>query len=218
MTREQINHETGKRIIDVLVTYARQDIPSPSELSQSSEWFQFVSDEKLRLTLAETLYGALWVYRVGKLFATDRDELQAHLRTQIINYGAICEAVLEFTILQGAKFNLLKGAGWRFRDEKQNNKLKWGSPPANLPKEVSFAWCIRVAKEEGVIESGVEIELNRLRNTRNSIHLNKKATESLDYEPKQSKEAFELMKAVVDQARKWLENHTPNNPDGLDLK
>lgn len=154
MARDQdINQAVGARVIESLVTYARLEIPTPSELS--NEWFLFVTDEKLRTILSETLYGAMWVYRVGKVFATNREELQAHLRTQLINYGAICEAVLEYSILQGAKNKAFKGESWKFRDEKKKQKLNWGSPPANLPKETNFAWCIRISTEEGTINPDV---------------------------------------------------------------
>lgn len=210
MARDQdISQAVGERVIDSLVTFARQEIPTPNDLS--NDWFLFVTDEKLRTTLSETLYGAMWVYRVGKVFASNREELQAHLRTQLINYGAICEAVLEYTILQGAKREALKGDCWKFQDEKKKNKIKWGAPPANLPKGVNFSWCIRVAMDEGIIKTEVEKELTKLREIRNSIHLSKKATEGINHEPKQSKDAFELMKQLVEQSRIWLHNIAPIN-------
>ena len=199
-----ISQAVGERVIDSIVAFARQEIPTLNDLS--NDWFLFVTDKKLRTILSETLYGAMWVYRVGKVLASNREELQAHLRTQLINYGAICEAVLEFTILQGAKRNALKAESWKFRDEKKKSKLIWGNPPANLPRETNFSWCIRVSMDEGIIKTEVEKELTKLREIRNSIHLSKKATESIDYEPKQSKDAFELMKQVVDQSKLWLSN------------
>jgi hypothetical protein len=203
MARDQdINQAVGERVIDSLVAFARQKIPTPSELSQKQ--FLFVTDEKLRAILSETLYGAMWVYRVGKVLASNREELQAHLRTQLINYGAICEAILEYTILHGAKRKVLKGENWKYRDEKRKIKLNWGNPPANLPRETNFAWCIRVSTEEQIIKPEVEKELTKLREIRNTIHLSKKAAESIDHEPKQSKEAFELTTLVVDQSRDWL--------------
>lgn len=213
MARHQdINQAVGARVIESLVTYVRLEIPTPSDLS--NEWFLFVTDEKLRTILSETLYGAMWVYRVGKVFATNQEELQAHLRTQLINYGAICEAVLEYSILQGAKKNAFKGESWKFRDKKEKQKLTWGSPPANLPKETNFAWCIRISTAEGTISPEVEKKLNKLREIRNSIHLNKKAAENLDYEPQQSKDAFELMKLVVDQSRNWLAGIATGQDEG----
>lgn len=207
MTRDQdVNQAVGERVIEALVAYARLEIPTPSTLS--TQWFQFVTDEKLRTTLSETLYGAMWVYRVGKVFATNREELQAHLRTQLINYGAMCEAVLEYAVLQGAKQKMLKGRKWEFRDEQMTQKLKWGSPPANLPRGTNFAWCIRIAIDEGVIQPDIEKDLTKLRELRNSIHLSKKAADSFDYEPKQSRDAFYLMKMTVDQSKNWLVNIT----------
>lgn len=203
MSRDQdVKQAVGEHVIEALVMYVRLEIPMPSTLSK--DWFFFVTDEKLRMTLSETLYGAMWVYRVGKVFATNREELQAHLRTQLINYGAICEAVLEYAVLQGAKQKALKGKKWGFRDEKMTQKLKWGSPPANLPKGTNFAWTIRIAIDEGVIQQDIETELTKLRELRNSIHLSKKAADSLDYEPKQTKDAFDLMKLTVDQSKGWL--------------
>lgn len=207
MARDQdINHAVGERVIDSLVTFARQEIHTPSTLS--NEWFQFVTDEKLRSTLSETLYGAMWIYRVGKIFATNREELQAHLRTQIINYGAICEALLEYAILHGVRHKALKQDSWKFQDENMKQKLTWGHPPTNLPKRTNFAWCIRISIDEGIIQSEIEKDLTKLRNIRNSIHLSKKAADGLNYEPKQSKDAFELTKSVVDQTRVWLSGIT----------
>lgn len=203
MSRDQdVNRAVGERVIDSLVNFARQEIPTPNNLS--NDWFLFVTDEKLRTILSETLYGAMWVYRVGKVFASNREELQAHLRTQLINYGAICEAILEYAILQVAKHHAFKGDSWKFRDEKKQQKLTWGTPPANLPRFTNFSWCIRVAVDEGGIRQNEERALTKLRELRNSIHLSNKAIENIDYEPKQSKEAFELMKLVVEQSRDWL--------------
>lgn len=202
MAGKTINEEIGGLILSLLTTYAKEGIASPEKLS--IEVFGFIKDEKLQNNLAETLYGATWVYSIGKLLAKDKHELQSHLRTQIINYGAVCEAVLEYVILEGAKAKVLQGERWQYQDEKMKQKLKWGSPPANLPKGTNFSWCIAVAKDESIFDEEISKLAHKLRDSRNSIHLNKKALENIEYEPTQSKEAYQTLITVIEKSQLWL--------------
>ena len=199
--------EIGKRVLDLLTDYVKERIAPPMELS--SEKFGFVKDRKLRENLAETYFGATWVYSIGRLLARDKQELQAQLRTQIINYGAVCEAILEYAILEGAKKSSFQGELWKYRDEKKKENLRWGNPPANLPKGINFAWCIAVAKDELIIDEKVAKLADKLRNLRNTIHLSKKALENIEYEPPQSKEAYQTLNLVIEQSQKWLARRIP---------
>src|SRR5438552_1659643 len=38
------------------------------------------------------MYGARWLYKLGLGLLVDGDESIAHVRTQVIDYGSICEA------------------------------------------------------------------------------------------------------------------------------
>ncbi|MEH8183193.1 hypothetical protein [Aeromonas allosaccharophila] len=93
MRKNELVADVGNRLLDALTQHVREDIAaSPAEMADTH--FSFIQDENLKQRLIETLYGAKCVYSIGKLLATENQELQAHVRTQLINFGAICEAVL----------------------------------------------------------------------------------------------------------------------------
>jgi len=53
-----------------------------------------ISNAELRQTIAEAVYGARWIYKLGLVLLVKDDELLAHARAQIMEYGAACEAIL----------------------------------------------------------------------------------------------------------------------------
>jgi hypothetical protein len=86
----------------------------------------------------------------------------------------------------------------------EKQKLKWGSPPAKLPKGTNFSWSIEVAKDESIFDEEISKLAHKLRDSRNSIHLSKKALENIEYEPTQSKEAYQTLKTVIEKSQLWL--------------
>ncbi|NBQ39917.1 MAG: hypothetical protein EBU34_09070 [Alphaproteobacteria bacterium] len=205
MSNEKRAASIGDRLLKELIEYAREDVAeTPTEIGVNH--FAFVLDPKLKNRMAETLYGAKWVYSVGKLLATEQQELQAHVRTQVINYGAICEAVLEYTIIEAAKMKLLAGKHWKFSSINMKAKAKWGNPPANLPKGTNFAWMVAVAVEEKFIDTELEKQVTKLRELRNTIHLTNKEWSDETNQPKQSKDSHNTLGAVLKSVEVWLKS------------
>ena len=203
MRKNELVANVGNRLLDALVKHAQEDIAvSPAEIADTH--FSFLQDETLKTRLAETLYGAKWVYSIGKLLATERQELQAHVRTQVINYGAVCEAVLEYTIIDAAKMKKLTGEKRKFSNINKRSKAKWGSPPVNLPKGTNFAWMVAVATEERIIDTDLEKRIMKLRTLRNTVHLTNKDWSDETNQPKQSKESYETLEAVLESVARWL--------------
>ncbi|WP_429066522.1 hypothetical protein [Aeromonas bestiarum] len=205
MRKNELVADVGNRLLDALTQHAREDIAaSPAEMADTH--FSFIQDESLKQRLAETLYGAKWVYSIGKLLATENQELQAHVRTQLINFGAICEAVFEYAILDAAKMKVLVGEQWKYSDLNKKNKIRWGSPPANLPRGTNFAWMVAVAFEESMIDADLEKRVTKLRELRNTIHLTHRDWSGDTNQPKQSKESHDTLEAVLKRVAQWLDN------------
>ena len=205
MRKNELVADVGNRLLDALTQHAREDIAaSPAEIADTH--FSFIQEESLKQRLAETLYGAKWVYSIGKLLATENQELQAHVRTQLINYGAICEAVFEYAILEAAKMKSLAGEHCKYSDFNKKNKIRWGTPPVNLPRGTNFAWMVAVASEEGMIKVDLERRVTKLRELRNTIHLTHRDWSGDTNQPKQSKESHDTLEAVLISVSEWLGN------------
>ncbi|WP_339331982.1 hypothetical protein [Aeromonas caviae] len=202
MRKNELVADVGNRLLDALTQHVREDIAaSPAEMADTH--FSFIQDENLKQRLIETLYGAKWVYSIGKLLATENQELQAHVRTQLINFGAIFEAV---SILDAAKMKVLFGEQWKYSDLNKKNKIRWGSPPANLPRGTNFAWMVAVAFEEGMIDADLEKRVTKLRELINTIHLTHWGWSGDTNQPKQSKVSHDTLEAVLNSVAEWLGN------------
>ncbi|MGE3752776.1 MAG: hypothetical protein AB7I45_01325 [Planctomycetota bacterium] len=198
-----VQESLGQRLIDAVAEFARTDIPDIPTLLRDT--FSHIGDRDLRVRLAETLYGARWIYKLGLTLLTKETERAAHVRAQVIDYAAIAEAVLaevvHFAISQGR----LRGDAHAYDDPVRKRKpIDWseGSISEKMKKR-SLWWCIQVARANGMVSEGLSRDLDWLRDQRNRV-LHLKAGETTERVfLNHSSRAFRVVWRVTDEAGAW---------------
>lgn len=165
-TRKVVQEALGESLIALIRNFALKDIESLDEWRQR---LAHINDAELRQTIAETLFGARWLYKLGLLLLTKDDEQVAHVRAQISEYSAACEGILVEMIKQKVESGV-HFSGAKFTTPK-NSYFNLTSQPRQFISSQGFAWLISVAKEENIITTTLETELNWLRKKRNDIHI-----------------------------------------------
>src|SRR6266571_3348639 len=204
MPPKPIQEQFGQAIIDAVNSFAAQDLQSVDAIE--SVHFTHIGDATLKRRLAETFYGARWIYKLGLALLVRNVEQIAHVRAQLIDYAAVCEGLLSSMIDHGLAANHLTGQKYKFRDPDQQQKpLNWniGHRLTKLNKQ-SLYWLITVAAEEGIVSQQLATRLQWLREERNRVHVRARSHQSfLD----RSKEAFDVVIGVIAQTKVWKSNH-----------
>ncbi len=184
--------------------FCEADLESLHELEV--QHFSHVDEPKLRRVLAETLYGARWIYKLG-LALLVRDEKQlAHVRMQVLDYGSVCEGLLSSMIHHAAVKGHLKKNKYKFNDTARlREPIDWSEPDKNkvLGKR-SFHWIIEVAEEEGIIKPDLAIKLHDLRKERNTVHLRARTYQAF---LGTSKRIYAVLRDTVEQTKVWRARH-----------
>lgn len=178
-----IQEQFGQAAIDAFVNFCRADIRPVADLEANE--FSHVTDPALRQYLAQTFYGARWLYKLGLGVLVQGDEGIAHVRTQVIDYGSICEALLSDCLLHGIQRNAMIGSKYLTKDCRPvsgRNAIGWVPATAAAEmKDRSFWWLIEVAGEEAVLTSAQKGAVTRLRKLRNTVHITELATTQATY-------------------------------------
>lgn len=178
-----IQEKFGQAAIDAFVEFCRADIRSVAELE--ADEFSHVTDQALRRYVAQTFYGARWLYKLGLGVLVQGDEAIAHVRTQVIDYGSICEALLSDCILHGIQHNAMMGTKYLTKDCRRvgsRNAIRW--VPATAQTKMgnrTFWWLIEVAGDEGVFTPTQKGAVTKLRKLRNTVHITELATTQARY-------------------------------------
>jgi hypothetical protein len=113
------------------------------------------------------MFEARWVYKLGLTLIVKDEEQTAHVRFQIMCYGAICEGLLHDVFEHAHAHNLLAGKCWRHHDPPVCKK-PIASPTTVLRK--NFKQLNEIANEEGIVNHTLYMALESLRTARNTIH------------------------------------------------
>lgn len=97
----------------------------------------------------------------------------AHVRAQIMGYGAVCEGLLSDALHHALVTEKMTGQKYR--------QYKFNDPWAKINRGVfdglgqrtrqSFYWQIEVALELNIINQQLHAWLQRMRNQRNTVHM-----------------------------------------------
>jgi hypothetical protein len=166
-----VQENFGDKIIQAVGDFAKADLRSPAQLE--ADEFAHVSDPVFRRTLAETFYGSRWLYKLGLALLVRDAEQMAHVRAQVMDYGAVCEGLLSDALLHAITINKMAGQKYRF--------FKFGNPKSTINWAVqdklgqltrqSFFWHIEVAEEEAIIDGALATRLHTMRKERNTVHM-----------------------------------------------
>jgi hypothetical protein len=207
MTKTVVQEHLGEAIVGAIVEFARHDIETVAQLEQVT--FAHVADASLRRSLARTLYGAKWLYKLGLVTLSSGDERVAHVRVQINDYGAICEALLHDVIAVGILGGVMVGPATM--TDWYGKPLTWGGTDLQvrqqLRKRCGFAWLIRVALDERVVTPDLADRLDKLRMKRNAVHLAEAAVRGDTYYLNLSKKSSLVLDECIRATRAWRQKH-----------
>jgi hypothetical protein len=166
-----VQEKFGEAIITAIREFAKSDLRTVDQLKACE--FCHIGDANLKDSLAETFYGARWIYKLGLALLVRNSEQMAHVRTQVMDYGAVCEGLLSDVILHALQTNRMTGKKYCYADPtKSRGKIKWQvqNKLEKLNKQ-SFFWHIEVAFEEKMIDDALYESLHKMRKERNTVHI-----------------------------------------------
>jgi hypothetical protein len=164
-----------------------------------------MSDDTLRRTLAETLYGARWIYRLGLALLVQDEEQMAHVRCQVIEYGSVCEGHLHDAIGHALYSSIMAGAKYQYSDTTNLRYLiNWKTGIDIMLSKQSFHWQIEVAEEEAIVDAALAARPHNLRKDRNTVHLGTRTYQAF---LGTSRDAYQTLLDTVDQTRGWRRRH-----------
>ena len=168
-----------------------------------------VTDNALRGALAKTMYGTRWLYKLGLSLLVDGDESIAHVRTQVIDYSSICEALLGDCILYGFNRNIFVGTAYQtVNNLRAGARINWntGNKAIKL-KNRTFYWLIEVAGDEGIVTSHLKRSLTQLRHLRNTVHITNLAANNRSYYRTLAKLSFTTVYNMIAATKAWKQAH-----------
>ena len=206
--KERVQEILGSGLMEVVRAFARRDAGTVTGFEQNE--FAHVADPSLRTTLAATLYGARWIYGLSKATMVDGIERNAHVRTQLIDYASVVEALLGEALRHAVIGGHLQGQAHRYKNPPKNTEMASVLTAANvddvLPRR-SFYWYVAVAFDEGIIDDDLRRDAQWLRQTRNAVHLFEKAKTGGDYYLRSSRRAWRVVSLSVAATKAWRIAH-----------
>lgn len=195
-----IQEQFGETMLEAMREFARRDLGNPAEYELN--FFNHVGDGTLRTTLAETMYGARWIYKLGLALLVKDAEQLAHVRAQILDYAAVCEGLLSDMVRHAIVTPHVVGV--KHLTNIKGQPINWGTGvTAKLAKQ-PFYWFIEVAQEEGIVNPGLATRLQTLRKERNTVHLRSRTYNAY---LGVSRSAFEVLTDTIQQTRTWRHTH-----------
>lgn len=207
MSVHPIQEQFGSRVIEAFASFARDDLDDPAHLEANT--FNHVSDARLRRELSQVFYGARWIYKLGLALLTRDEERAAHVRAQIVDYAAVCEALLSYCLSHAIRNGHMTGTLHLWVDPvTQQKRIQWNvnAPDRQLSKQ-SMWWLAKVAHDSRIIPQRLEADLQWLREQRNTVHLRARASLGPTAFLNQSKRAFEATIETVTRTKAWKATH-----------
>ncbi len=195
-----VQENLGEAFIEAIAKFAKSDLPAPDQLKANE--FSHVSDQGLRDTLSETFYGARWIYKLGLALLVKDAEQMAHVRTQVMDYGAVCEGLLSDCLLHALQTNRMQGQKHHYRDPNAlQGHINWQVQDrlGQLSKQ-SFFWHIEVAREERIINQELQGNLHTMRKERNTVHMRARTYRAF---VGTSKSLFDTVLDTIQQTKAW---------------
>ncbi len=192
-----VQENFGEAIISAVGGFARSDLRTVDDLKATE--FAHVSDPNLQNTLAETFYGARWIYKLGLALLVKDAEQMAHVRTQVMDYGAVCEGLLSDAILHALQMNRMQGQ--RYLNDGWGHPINWQVQDllAQISKQ-NFFWLINVAREARIIDQNLQASLHTMRKERNTVHMRARTHRAF---LGTSKALFDTVMETIQQTQTW---------------
>lgn len=198
----------GQAVITAISDFALADVPAVEDLEKTT--FKYVRDKELRRRVAETFFGARWLYKLGLVTLATGTCRAAHVRAQVIDYAAICEAVLVDALTHAVHRRHLAKKMWLL-DRRGKTASAW---PTTLDKigvvlrrGRDFRWMIDVAVEEGIVGTGLGPDVHWLRERRNKVHIAEMVAMAEKTYLNTSLKAYNVMMQCTERVGHWMSLH-----------
>ena len=199
-----VQEQFGDAIIEAVAMFARSDLPTVDQLKKDD--FSHVRDSGLRDALAETFYGARWIYKLGLALLVKDAEQLAHVRAQVMDYGSVCEGLLSDCISHALQKNQMCGQKYKYTYVTNSKKrIDWQVQDllAKVTRQ-NFFWRIEVASEEGIIDQQLQNCLHSMRMERNTVHKTARTHRAF---LGTSKTLFNTVLETIQQTKNWRARH-----------
>ena len=200
-----IQEQFGDAIIEAVAMFARSDLTAVDQLKRND--FSHVGDNGLRDVLAETFYGARWIYKLGLALLVKDAEQMAHVRAQVMDYGSVCEGLLSDCLSHAIQEQQMRGQKYKYADPiNLRRTINWSVQDilAQVSRQ-SFFWRIEVASEEGIIDQRLKDRLHWTRKERNTVHKTAKTHKAF---LGTSKSLFDTVLETLRQTKDWRAKHS----------
>jgi hypothetical protein len=199
MADKPIQEHFGDTIICAIRQFASADVETVPQLE--AQLLRHIEDANDRRVLAETRYGARWVYKLGLALLVRNEEQLAHVRAQVIDYAAVSEGLLRSMIEHALSRDIMRGQKHKYSNiSKSKCPIDWSNGISRGLKGRNFFWYIGVSEEEGVIDSPLAKRLHDLRLERNTVHLKSRTYKAFIGT---SKSAYGVLLDTVSQTQAW---------------
>lgn len=205
--QKTVQCELGEAVVGAIVEFAIRDIDPADKLS--GELFARVCDAQVRRQVAEILFGARWLYKLGLLTLATGERRAAHVRAQVVDYGAICEALILDGLAQGIVAFDLRGA---WKPAKRKGSVVWSTGRSavlkTLRERFDFRSLIEIAKHEGILSDALAKRLHWLRKQRNRVHIAEMAALAEKQYISTSRTAYGIVLECAKSVRSWIDQRT----------
>jgi hypothetical protein len=164
---------TGQAVIDSVRGYVEWSL----DHDDGSDLVTSIWSKNLRASALFSARSARIAYVMCKAILLDGEARKAVVRTQLIEYGSVAEAIL-LDLLQSVGIHN-KPLGLRAPKDKWKKSITWNSGglfahDASHPKKAKhhcdFVWLITEAERVGAIDAELKRRLHWLRESRNLVH------------------------------------------------
>ncbi len=150
------------------------------EHDDGSSLTESIFSPNLKASAAFSAKSARMAYLLGKASLLDATLIKGVIRTQMLEYGAVCEAIL-LDIVQAVGINNKPPNSRPLKDKtpKDAKIIDWAgdglftvipSKPSVMQYKFDFIWLIDVAYELRVFDKNLRDRLHNLRKSRNLVH------------------------------------------------
>lgn len=189
---------------------------------EPSDWFRsqvkFVEDEKLIDEMNLAFYSARHMEKLGEALAVSGDKRHPHLKFQIVQYASIYEAIIVHLLFvryknhEDVKKILTDREYVKVSDvskaiiDRDGDNLAFCKKKlvCRDPIHIRFEDKLKTAVSIGIVLPNIRPELLALYKTRNAVHLESAARNSVTYEAKQAAIAYKRLKPFLKHVQQLI--------------